>query len=54
MEAIKASAHVAGLDGNIDFECAGEAQHGDVGLSSRMSAAARVAWPGEEMRSLAP
>jgi hypothetical protein len=24
VEAIKAAAHVAGLDGNIDFECAGE------------------------------
>jgi hypothetical protein len=40
VKAVEAAAHVAGLDGDEDFEAAGEAQHGRGLASSRMRAAA--------------
>ena len=54
MEAVEAAAHVAGLDGDEDFQTAGEAQHGRGLASSRMRATASGMWPGAVMVSFAP
>ncbi len=54
MKAVKAAAHVAGLDGDENFQTAREASHGRGLASLRMRAAAIGIWPDEVMTSFAP
>ena len=54
MQTVEAAAHVARFNSDEDFQAAGKTQHGREEYSSRIKAAARSTWPGNEIRSFAP